>query len=165
MEITRANILVAITAFCIFCNCSRPIKNSDYVSIDPMVGWQSDSIISLSLEFPYDSLQALDLYITLQILNNHLLTKEDEIVLDIDFISPKEHNYFDSVELPIAGTGSGTRMEKKNGIIELSVPYIKNIKNRETGIWTFNIKKNISCKASNNIIGLGLFYKTRKNER
>lgn len=154
-------IMIGVT---LFSGClTQPQKEYTYITLSPLSGWEKEKKLSFKLDLT-DTAAVYEIYFTAQIKNNQNINECNGFPVEICFTSPKGVNYHNSVSLPINVIQKQELYKLSHGIIEIEWPYIKNIKNKEGGIWHLSLQQTAPQNIYKNIIGFGVRCKKTEKE-
>ncbi|MEG1692585.1 MAG: hypothetical protein RR312_04250 [Bacteroidales bacterium] len=147
----------------LFCGCAKNKPNRDYtyISLNPIKGWENGILLNFNLELS-DTANIYAIYFTTQIKDNQDINSISGFPVDVCIMSPKGDKYYNSVILPLNVMQKKKIYHLSNGVIEIEWPYLKNIKNKESGIWKLTLKQTQSANIYKNIIGFGASCKVDK---
>lgn len=153
--------LFAVLGCCCGCN-EKPAQDYDYISLSPTAGWQKGEELTFSLQME-DTLRTYALYFTGQIRNTRLLSDMNAFPAKVTIQSPSGKQYSSIISLPLNITQQRGHYRLSNGIMEIEWPFLRNVRNRECGIWKITLTQTAEAEIYKNITGLGISYKEEQN--
>jgi hypothetical protein len=141
---------------------SQPAKDYVYTTLNPVKGWEKNTPLFFSLDLT-DTIHTCEIYFSAQIKNDRNLNNSNGFPVEVCLKSPGGVYYYNNVVLPINVTQTEGVYRLSHGIIEIEWPFIKNIKNKESGTWQITIKQTGNPNIYKNIIGFGACCKLAQN--
>lgn len=167
MEIKGKNLpnlkvyIFTLAAAIFLYGCTQPRNDYKYICFNPIKGWEKEVPIIFNLDLT-DTVNIQEIYFTAKIKHNENLNNINGFPIEVCFKSPKGNNYYSMVSLPINVIQKNEIYRLSQGVIEIEWPFIKNIKNKESGIWQLTIKQTGVADTYKNIIGFGACCKENK---
>lgn len=157
-----ACLLAGIAAYVfLLASCREPVRNYDFVYLDPLQGWEKDFPVRLQVDMK-DTLNECELYFSLRLRENSRLNDISRYPLTLVFTSPGGIVYRDTFSLPSYTEPPAGNYQSRHGVREIERLYRGGIRNREGGIWQIDLLQRDPALYYGNISGVGVYCKQGK---
>ena len=153
------NIAIITLFLSVFISCNEPIKELCFIEFEKDQGFEAPALLSLDMR---DTVSPQQLFLCARLHSYNSAFEATSIPLIVKIESPGGLCKSDTVSLPLnISEHTEIAYNKLNGYINLQWPYRRNIINRESGIWKFELSpynpdKETDNSIFKNITGLGI---------
>ena len=153
------NIAIITLILSVFISCNEPIKELCFVEFEKDQGFEAPALLSLDMR---DTVSPQQLFLCARLHTYNSAFKATSIPIIVKIESPGGLLKSDTVSLPLnISEPTEITYNKFNGYINLQWPYRRNIINRESGIWKFELSpyitdEDLDNSIFKNITGLGI---------